>query len=81
MRPQPLLVYDGDCAFCTTWVRRLERWLVRFPEAQPWQWLDLDEIGLSSADVTRYVWLLAGERRFRGHAAFAALLRLSLIHI
>lgn len=76
MRPQPLLVYDGDCAFCTTWVRRLERWLVRFPEAQPWQWLDLDEIGLSSADVTRYVWLLVGERRFRGHAAFAALLRM-----
>ncbi|WP_157550131.1 thiol-disulfide oxidoreductase DCC family protein [Microbacterium sp. Leaf161] len=76
MRPQPLLVYDGDCAFCTTWVRRLERWLVRFPDAQPSQWLDLDELGLSSAEVTRYVWLLVGERRFRGHAAFAALLRM-----
>ena len=76
MRPKPLLVFDGDCAFCTTWVRRLERWLVRFPEAQPWQWLDLDEFGLSSDDVTRYVWLLVGERRFRGHAAFAALLRM-----
>lgn len=76
MRPRPRLVYDGDCAFCTTWVQRLERWLGRFPEAQPWQWLDLDEIGLSSADVTRYVWLIVGERRFRGHAAFAALLRM-----
>jgi predicted DCC family thiol-disulfide oxidoreductase YuxK len=71
-----LLVYDGDCAFCSTWVQRLERWLGRFPEAQPWQWLDLDELGLSSADVTHYVWLLVGDRRFRGHEAFAALLRM-----
>lgn len=76
MRSRPLLVYDGDCAFCTLWVQRLERWLGRFPEAQPWQWLELDEIGLTSTDVARYVWLLVGERRFRGHAAFAALLRM-----
>ncbi|APH45154.1 hypothetical protein BMW26_09465 [Microbacterium sp. 1.5R] len=76
MHARPLLVYDGDCAFCTTWVQRLERWLGRFPEAQPWQWLDLDEIGLSSADVTRYAWLLVGARRMRGHAAFAGLLRM-----
>jgi len=76
MRPQPLLVFDGDCAFCTTWVRRLERVLDRFPDAQPWQWLDLDELDLSAHDVTHYVWLLAGGRRFRGHAAFAALLQM-----
>jgi predicted DCC family thiol-disulfide oxidoreductase YuxK len=76
MRPRPLLVYDGDCAFCTASVQRLERWLHRFPEAQPWQRLDLDQVGLSSADVTRYAWVLVGERRFRGHAAFAALLRM-----
>lgn len=76
MRPEPLLVFDGDCAFCTTWVRRLERVLPRFPDAQPWQWLDLGELDLSAHDVTHYVWLLAGGRRFRGHAAFAALLQM-----
>lgn len=76
MRSQPLLVFDGDCAFCTTWVRRLEKMLDRFPEAQPWQWLDLDQLALSTDDVTHYVWLLAGDRRFRGHAAFAALLQM-----
>ncbi|MFJ2369262.1 thiol-disulfide oxidoreductase DCC family protein [Microbacterium sp. NPDC087665] len=76
MRPQPLLVFDGDCAFCTTWVRRLERVLDRFPNAQPWQWLDLDELDLSAHDATHYVWLLAGDHRFRGHAAFAALLQM-----
>ena len=76
MRPRPLLVYDGDCAFCTTWVQRLERWLGRFPEAQPWQWIDLSARGLTSRDVTHYAWLLVGDRRYRGHAAFAALLRM-----
>lgn len=76
MPAKPLLVFDGDCGFCTTAVGVLEKRLARFPDAQPWQWLDLDEFGLSRHDVTHYVWLLAGERRFRGHAAFAALLRM-----
>lgn len=74
MRTNPLLVFDGDCGFCTTVVRRLERTLPRFPDAEPWQWVDLDELGLTRHEVTHYVWLLAGERRFRGHAAFAAML-------
>lgn len=75
-RPEPLFVFDGDCAFCTTWTRRLEARLPRFPEAQPWQWLDVDALGLTHDDVTHYAWVLAGGRRFRGHAAFAALLRM-----
>jgi predicted DCC family thiol-disulfide oxidoreductase YuxK len=74
--PQPpLLVFDGDCAFCTTWVRRLERALRSFPESQPWQWIDHEALGLSRRDVTHYVWLLADGRRHRGHAAVAALFR------
>lgn len=76
MAPQtPLLVFDGDCAFCTTWVRRLERALPVFPESRPWQWVDYAALGLTRHDVTRYVWLLADDRRFRGHAAVAALFR------
>lgn len=71
-----LLVFDGDCAFCTTWVRRLERMLARFPDAQPWQWSDLDALELTRDDVTHYVWLLARGRRMRGHAAVAGLLLL-----
>ncbi|MFS0853925.1 thiol-disulfide oxidoreductase DCC family protein [Microbacterium sp. 179-I 3D4 NHS] len=73
---RPLLVFDGDCGFCTTWVGRLERTLSRFPEAQPSQWTDVEALGLTRGDVTRYVWLLAGGKRYRGHAAFAAMLRM-----
>jgi predicted DCC family thiol-disulfide oxidoreductase YuxK len=74
--PEPLLVFDGDCGFCTTSVERLERMLPRFPHAQPSQWTDIESLGLSRDHVTRYVWLLAGGQRFRGHAAFAAMLRM-----
>ena len=76
MPDRPLLVFDGDCAFCTTWTERLRGWLPVFPEAQPWQWLDLNALGLSRDDVTRYAWVLAGGRRYAGHLAFSALLRM-----
>lgn len=71
-----LFVYDGDCAFCTSWVQRLERVLDVFPPSRPWQKLALAEVGLTEADVTHYAWLLTGADRHRGHAAFAAVLRM-----
>lgn len=71
----PLLVFDGDCGFCTTWVRRLEAALSAFPASQPWQWIDHESLGLTRHDVTHYVWFVTASGRFRGHAAVAALLR------
>lgn len=72
----PLLVFDGDCAFCTTWVNRLENWLPYFPAVTPWQWIDLDAFGLTQRDVTDYAWVLTPRRQFAGHLAFSALLRM-----
>ncbi|MEP6481122.1 MAG: DCC1-like thiol-disulfide oxidoreductase family protein [Rhodoglobus sp.] len=72
----PLLVFDGDCAFCTSSVNRLTALLPIFPDAQPWQWLDIDELGLTKDDVTHYAWLLTKRHHFGGHLAFAALLRM-----
>lgn len=72
----PLLVFDGDCAFCTSSVNKLKAWLPRFPEAQPWQWLDLDALGLTTDDVTHYAWMLTGGHHYAGHLAFSALLRM-----
>ena len=71
----PLLVFDGDCAFCTTWVERLRGALPVFPEAQPWQWLDLAELGLTRDDVARYAWYLGPHGRAAGHLALSVLLR------
>lgn len=72
----PLLVFDGDCAFCTTWVNRLQALLPTFPTATPWQWLDLDELGLTRDDVEHYAWLVTPRHQYAGHLAFSALLRL-----
>ncbi len=72
----PLLVFDGDCAFCTTWVDRLEHWLPNFPATSPWQWLDLDQLGLTHDDVSEYAWLVTSTHQYAGHLAFSALLRM-----
>lgn len=70
-------MFDGDCGFCTTAVETLRQVLPRFPEAQPWQRIDLDEHGLTLDDVTAFAWLIDREsgRRWHGAQTFAALLR------
>ena len=70
-----LLVFDGDCAFCTTWVGRLERALPRFPRSVPYQWADLDALGLTIDDVTRYAWFITPTHQYAGHLALSAMLR------
>jgi predicted DCC family thiol-disulfide oxidoreductase YuxK len=69
------MVFDGDCAFCTTWMNRLERTLPRFPRSTPYQWADLDTLGLTLDDVTRYAWFVTPTHQYAGHLAFSALLR------
>jgi predicted DCC family thiol-disulfide oxidoreductase YuxK len=71
----PVLVFDGDCAFCTTWVNRLRDWLPRPPRAVPWQWIDLDAVGLTQQDVADFAWFLTSRHSYAGAIAFAAILR------
>ena len=68
-------MFDGDCAFCTTWVNRLRETLPRFPEAVPYQWIDYAELGLDEHDVAHFAWYVTPTRQFAGHLAFSALLR------
>lgn len=68
-------MFDGDCAFCTTWVNRLHDWLPRSFESVPWQWSDLDAMGLTRQDVADFAWYLTPRHSYAGALAFAALLR------
>jgi predicted DCC family thiol-disulfide oxidoreductase YuxK len=71
-----LLIFDGDCAFCTTWVNRLEAALPVYPRATPWQWIDLDDHALSRDDVDRFAWVITPGHQYAGHLALSALLRM-----
>ena len=52
LRERGLLIFDGDCGFCTTSARFLSRWVDRHQryEVAPWQELDLDALGVTEAD-------------------------------
>ena len=75
------LIYDGDCGFCSTAVRWLERTLPAMPAAVPSQWADLAAFGLTAEEASERAWLVttdsAGRPRhqYGGHRAFSALLR------
>ncbi len=71
---RPLLVFDGDCGFCTTTAHTAQRWL-RLPHVQPWQFLDLDALGLTPQACTAAVqWVAAdGSVSAAEHAVIAAL--------
>ena len=55
----PLLVFDGDCGFCTTAARFGQRRL-RLEHVEPWQFIDLDALGLTEAQCLQAVqWVAA----------------------
>ena len=58
----PLLVFDGDCAFCTRSVRILERRVRRRPTIRAWQTLDLPSLGLTEEMCTEAVQLVQVDR-------------------
>jgi predicted DCC family thiol-disulfide oxidoreductase YuxK len=71
-----LLVYDGDCSFCSSaakWVSA--KWTrSRLPEAVPWQRLgqnEMDRLGLTVRDVKRAAWWIEDGRQEGGHRAVA----------
>ena len=82
----PILVFDGDCGFCTTSARFLVRWVVRRhrhsagpssePSVQPWQRLDLAELGLTPDQCrTAVQWVGKDGQVASGHEAIAEVLR------
>ncbi|MFT3716084.1 MAG: DUF393 domain-containing protein [Gordonia sp. (in: high G+C Gram-positive bacteria)] len=73
MSDRLLLVYDGDCAFCSS----CERWIARRVPVTtvPYQRADLAALGLSTADAEQSIWVFDGDDVTSGADAAAALLR------
>jgi predicted DCC family thiol-disulfide oxidoreductase YuxK len=73
-RDRPVLVYDGDCAFCTSCARVLEA--IR-PDAEivAWQFTDLPELGITEEQATDAVQCVQIDGTVHsGHEAIAAVL-------
>ncbi|BCJ58735.1 thiol-disulfide oxidoreductase DCC family protein [Micromonospora endophytica] len=68
-------VYDGDCAFCTRCAEFIERRIPTGARVVPWQFADLDALGLTEAECEEAVqWVGADGSRAAGPDAIAALL-------
>ncbi|MGV1046945.1 MAG: thiol-disulfide oxidoreductase DCC family protein [Solirubrobacterales bacterium] len=73
--PHPVLLYDGDCAFCTSCARLAERRIRPDADLVPWQFADLAALGVSEEQAADAVqWVEAGGAVRRGHEAVAAML-------
>jgi predicted DCC family thiol-disulfide oxidoreductase YuxK len=71
-----LIIYDGDCGFCTASVNRLVRHARSHPDYLPWQSLDLARYGLTPEQCQKRMYYTAPDGVVRGGAgAVAATLR------
>jgi predicted DCC family thiol-disulfide oxidoreductase YuxK len=71
-RSGPILIFDGDCAFCTTSARWLQRRLGGAVPVEPWQFTDLAAYG-TTAERAQYevLWVDEGGQIHGGAQAFA----------
>ena len=71
----PLLVFDGDCGFCTS-SARFGRRRLRLEHVEPWQFLDLEAVGLTEAQCRQAVqWVAADGSILAAERAVIAALR------
>jgi predicted DCC family thiol-disulfide oxidoreductase YuxK len=70
----PVLLYDADCAFCTTSVRFIERHIPTRAEPAAYQFADLNALGTTADRASRELLWIEGERIHGGAQAVARLL-------
>jgi predicted DCC family thiol-disulfide oxidoreductase YuxK len=70
-----ILVYDGDCGFCTTCVGFIDRHLHTSATIAAWQHIELGPLGLTTKQVhDKLQWVAADGTVSSGHAAIGRLL-------
>ncbi len=74
----PLLIFDGDCGFCTWIVDKIRRWIRPRVDIVAWQLTDLDELELTVQQCSQAVQFIdVGGSHSSGARVFAAMLRVS----
>ena len=75
MNARPVLVFDGDCGFCTTSVNFAERRIRPDCTVVAWQFADLPALGVTEERARHEVlWVTPNGRVYGGAAAVARLL-------
>jgi predicted DCC family thiol-disulfide oxidoreductase YuxK len=72
----PLLLFDGECRFCSACIEWLASRLERRTRLLPWQAADLDALGVTEREARRTVWWIepSGERFPSAQAVARALI-------
>lgn len=70
-----VLIFDGECSFCSSFVDWLDGSLAAAPTAVPYQRADLEGYGLSVKEAASQVWLITPGKQFGGASAVTEMLR------
>jgi predicted DCC family thiol-disulfide oxidoreductase YuxK len=72
---QPVLLFDGDCSFCTSCVEWMRRHIRRLDTTVPYQFADLPALGVTSEQCEQAVqWIGADHTVLSAHVAVAQVL-------
>ncbi len=72
---RPTFLYDGDCAFCSACARFIERRMRTSAVVIPWQFADLDSLGVTQQQAEEAVqWIDVDGRVASGPEGIARLL-------
>jgi predicted DCC family thiol-disulfide oxidoreductase YuxK len=72
---RPVFLFDGDCSFCTTCAEFVTRRIPADADVTPWQFADLDALGVRQADAEEAViWVAPDGSTAAGPEAIARLL-------
>jgi predicted DCC family thiol-disulfide oxidoreductase YuxK len=70
-RVTKLFIFDGDCAFCSSSMRLLRKMTKGRITSSPYQFRNLDELGVSLDEAESAVQYIRGEVRLKGAEAIA----------
>lgn len=71
---RPILIYDGDCAFCSSTIRLLERFMRTHPPMEPFQFTQVSNYGLTKQECATEIKFVDFEGKIHGgEAAFKKL--------